>query len=1530
MKPDVATAKPAKGAGQAVPAWPDVFPGPKLSRVELERLSSEPVSTVLGAGWGPLDAWSKVIRMPEPPLLLADRVLGIDGPALVQGRGTIWTQTDVKADAWYLEDGRMPGGVLIESGQADLLLGSWQGIDLACQGERIYRLLGCHLIYRRPLPKPGDTLSYNIHIDGHAKLGGIRMFFFHYDCRVDAGGAGEALQIQVREGQAGFFTDAELATSGGVLWTAEEHALDAALPVEPGPVVTLKRAFSRKDLDALTEGRQSEALGRAFYRADPHTHSPRMGKNRLMDRVVSFEPEGGPWGRGYLRAELDISPDLWFFNGHFKNDPCMPGTLMFDGCLQALQLYLLAMGHGTERDGWHFEPVQDQVYKLICRGQVIPGSKKLTYEIFIEGMWAGPVPKIRAQVLCTVDGLKCFHADPLMVELVPDWPMSRMTVLDNHREPKPCVWDYRSLLACAWGQPSHAFGKLYAPYDSPLRCPRLPGPPYLFITRVTKTEGEMGAFQADCAVEVEYDAPAWEWYFQEGHGVMPYAVLLEAVLQPCGWLASWVGSSLQFPGEMLFRNLDGKGKVYEDVYPGELLRTRVVITGISRSGGMIIENFRVRMVKVLADGKTRPVYDLDTVFGFFPPAAFIKQVGLPPTPEERVAFEQPSDLHVNLLERPAPFFGGHYADGAPAPTIAPGFLLMIDRLTGYWPQGGAKGLGRWRAEKDIRPGDWYLRAHFYSDPVQPGSLGIEAMIQTLQAHMIYKGYGRGMKRPRFEAIATELPIEWRYRGQVVPQDRIVGVDLEITAETETVAVADVWLWVDGRRIYRATGLAVRVVDDPVPPPSGPYWTTIGARRIGLGRDGLPDDYARRQLYGAPPPAPIHASALTVPVPVDHAPTWVLPSLPMMSMAMIALGHSGALALREAVAQRWLTFPDGPRTIQVQDHPAPDGAPDSGARVVLVADGRPFFTALPGELQDPPALNPLIDADEGCTGEALYASGALFHGPRFHAVEQLVARASNGASLLLRAGLAPDVLLDGATHGVPHDNLQLWFPELPAGMAAYPLRIRQLGFFGPPPAGQVRCELRALGYSHSRMPVIGAWLFSDAPVEGEASKASPSTGASENKLYLDQSAFSFDQELCKEFLCYLEWEEVQLPKGRIGSAPPEARRAFLTGTYVPGLSLARIDTSGPDWMASLAQADVDSSDWLPGTVERVFGTRAAAQIAGRELLAAALSKHPRRLASTESEVWDPQEPLRRWRLWSDEDIHHLQYGADCDLGPVLGWWRRQLGRDPAQGDWPAERVAAALIRTWLGGLHINDPAGLAALHGRPVLYLGNHETYLESVMFTILVSALTGVRVEALAKEELRSGWLGRLHDLLTRYPGVPHPGSIVYFNQQDPASLPLLLQDRLRTTGLLCHVEGARQVEPGQPIGQISSLWVDLAIERGISIVPVAFRGGIGDGQKHDIPQDSSAQHIFIGAAIDPATLAALPYAERRRRVAAAIDQAGPVMSAVPRLEVEAAVQRWTPSLGRPLAAVRAAREMDGAEIGREDCAEGWGEGLLH
>jgi 3-hydroxymyristoyl/3-hydroxydecanoyl-(acyl carrier protein) dehydratase/1-acyl-sn-glycerol-3-phosphate acyltransferase len=283
---------------------------------------------------------------------------------------------------------------------------------------------------------------------------------------------------------------------------------------------------------------------------------------------------------------------------------------------------------------------------------------------------------------------------------------------------------------------------------------------------------------------------------------MPFCVLLEAALQPCGWLASYVGSALLGNEDLCFRNLDGTGRVLAEVPSGAgTLRTVVELASVARSGEMILESFRVRCL--LAE---TTIYELETGFGFFPRAALETQVGLAARPD--------------LLGISAPGFA--LPDRPGALRLSGPRLSMIDRVAAFDPRGGRAGLGAARAEKDVSPDQWFFKAHFFQDPVQPGSLGLEAMLQLLQLTMLEKGMAEGLHRPRFEPIALGRQLTWKYRGQVIPRNRLVSVAVEITEvgseERARFAVADASLWVDGKRIYEATGLGMRLRgEEPVAP-----------------------------------------------------------------------------------------------------------------------------------------------------------------------------------------------------------------------------------------------------------------------------------------------------------------------------------------------------------------------------------------------------------------------------------------------------------------------------------------------------------------------------------------------------------------------------------------------------------------------------------------------------------------------------------------------------------------------------------------
>jgi hypothetical protein len=144
--------------------------------------------------------------------------------------------------------------------------------------------------------------------------------------------------------------------------------------------------------------------------------------------------------------------------------------------------------------------------------------------------------------------------------------------------------------------------------------------------------------------------------------------------------------------------------------------------------------------------------------------------------------------------------------------------------------------------------------------------------------------------------------------------------------------------------------------------------------------------------------------------------------------------------------------------------------------------------------------------------------------------------------------------------------------------------------------------------------------------------------------------------------------------------------------------------------------------------------------------------------------------------------------------------------------------------------------------------------------------------------------VGWLRDALFTRPGTRLPQNIVYFEKGRPESLPGLLRGlaedvRTRDSSLLVHAEGTRQRGARQPMRQVTSLLIDLALELDLPIVPLRFRGGLpvrALPEKLEFPLGHAAQDYAIGPALQADELRALPYADRRARVLSAIDALEP------------------------------------------------------
>ena len=126
-------------------------------------------------------------------------------------------------------------------------------------------------------------------------------------------------------------------------------------------------------------------------------------------------------------------------------------------------------------------------------------------------------------------------------------------------------------------------------------------------------------------IEAEVDIDPGDWFFRANRTAsMPFCVLNEIALQPCGWLAAYLGSALRSEKDLRFRNLGGTAEISRDVPAKKMsLTTRARLTQVSEAGDMIIEHFDFQILQ-----SRKMIYQGRTHFGFFTRKALAEQVGL--------------------------------------------------------------------------------------------------------------------------------------------------------------------------------------------------------------------------------------------------------------------------------------------------------------------------------------------------------------------------------------------------------------------------------------------------------------------------------------------------------------------------------------------------------------------------------------------------------------------------------------------------------------------------------------------------------------------------------------------------------------------------------------------------------------------------------------------------------------------------------------------------------------------------------------
>lgn len=845
---------------------------------DLVEFAEGDIAKVFGEEYSIIDTYPRRVRLPTTDYLLVSRVTALDAKVNEYKKSYMCTEYDIPVDAPFLIDGQIPWSVAVESGQCDLLLISYIGIDFQAKSERVYRLLDCQLTFLEEMAFGGETLRYEIHIDSYAKNGEQLLFFFHYDCYV-----GDKKVLIMRNGCAGFFTDQELDDGKGVIYNDKDRAEWAnAKKTDFAALINNSRTqYGYEDMMKLVNGDVAGCFGPQYDQQGRNPSLKFSSKKFLMiERITKVDPKGGHWGLGLLEGQKDLHPDHWYFPCHFKGDQVMAGSLMSEGCGQMAMFYMLWLGMNGNVTNARFQPLPGESQTVRCRGQVIPQHNTLTYRMEVTAMGMEPYPFMKANIEIILDGKAVVDFKNLSVMItdqdenspypvtLPDnvvktiaktqvskpaveavqldeigndpfkyveRPLMRVEsdlsapkekgvtpiqhfeapmVAGQNRTPNVAPFTPWHMFEFATGNISNCFGPDFDVYEGRIP-PRTPCGQLQVVTQVTQVQGTRLDLKNPSSCIAEYYVPEDAWYFTNNshENWMPYSLIMEIALQPNGFISGYMGTTLKYPEkDLFFRNLDGTGNLLRQVdLRGKTIVNKSALVSTSIAGGAIIQSFTFDL---LVDDE--PFYTGKAVFGYFSGESLTNQLGIDNGKTTNAWFVDnktpASDIEVfDLTNKQLPLYQA--TAGKPHYRLAGGQMNFIDTVS-IVEGGGKAGVAYVYGERTVDATDWFFRYHFHQDPVMPGSLGVEAIIELLQTYALKNDLGAGFENPRF--IAPVTTVVWKYRGQITPLNKQMSLDVHITdiirEDGEVRLVGDANLSKDGLRIYEVKDIVLSIVE----------------------------------------------------------------------------------------------------------------------------------------------------------------------------------------------------------------------------------------------------------------------------------------------------------------------------------------------------------------------------------------------------------------------------------------------------------------------------------------------------------------------------------------------------------------------------------------------------------------------------------------------------------------------------------------------------------------------------------------------
>ena len=517
-----------------------------------------------------------------------------------------------------------------------------------------------------------------------------------------------------------------------------------------------------------------------------------LGADLALAEVTALELRGGAAGNGRVVART------------------VPGADPVEATAQAAEVFALFTGLHLCLGDARFVRVEPQ------HAHVEPGTDTdADTALDVEVEWIDLVPRPALRVRARSGGAVVAGAE-VAVHEKPGVPVG------PERGGFPAQWLGRKsaqgervllsefqLAHLARGDQGLALGPEFAHYTG-IKATRIPTGGLLLIDRVVDIQGERGRLDG-ATYQTEYDSPADSWYYADSaNASMPNCVYMETSLQSALLIGYHLGATLSRPHEtQCLRNLGGTATVLHEVdLRDTTIRQDSALESTTPMPGSTLQSFTYTLA---ANGV--PFYSGETLFGYFSEQALENQTGL----------DAGRDVPTWRDENPTAVgrtvdVAARRADPA-APLCSRDRLALLDELT-VVDGGGRYGKGYLHSARSIDPDDWFFVRHFHLDPVIPGSLGVETVIQAMQEWLLDSGLGDGMRDPGF-VLPVGVPFTWKYRGQFLPTDGTTTLEVhikEIQRKSGRLRVtADASMWKPGLRIYELTDIAIELREQGAAP-----------------------------------------------------------------------------------------------------------------------------------------------------------------------------------------------------------------------------------------------------------------------------------------------------------------------------------------------------------------------------------------------------------------------------------------------------------------------------------------------------------------------------------------------------------------------------------------------------------------------------------------------------------------------------------------------------------------------------------------